>query len=259
MVQTKRSKTPSPPPSISYPAFQPGKPGDWQCLTPSCRNHQTPGCFASAAACKQCGAPKPGAFALLDSSATNIPGDSVPAGATVLYRKTARSRGLPFDIHASSGAMRHDTSGGVMCASFAANDSLDKGSISLVKGSLRQAIEAATATGALVWKISSGLRGFVRRPRLKMHSSSLFSIGLVVLSTPSLWCSCHPPTLSTPSLYSTVLSARISSRPAHARASTATSCSRCLEHTQANPMTCVRQMSSRSSCHSFNGQARPRS
>ena len=62
MVQTNRSKTPSPPPSISYPAFQPGKPGDWQCPTPSCRNHQTPGCFASAAACKQCGAPKPGAF-----------------------------------------------------------------------------------------------------------------------------------------------------------------------------------------------------
>jgi hypothetical protein len=145
MVKKNRSKTPSPPPSISCLAFQPGKPGDWQCPNLSCRNHQTPGCFASAAACKQCGAPKPSAFALQDSSATKIPGESIPAvvaaGATVLYRRTARSRGLPFDIHASSGAMKHDTSGGVMCASFAAYGSLDK-------GSLRQAIEAATATGA---------------------------------------------------------------------------------------------------------------
>ncbi len=39
--------------------FQPGKPGDWQCPTPSCPNHRTPGCFGSAAACKKCGAPKP--------------------------------------------------------------------------------------------------------------------------------------------------------------------------------------------------------
>jgi hypothetical protein len=48
------------PPKPDFGLFIPGKPGDWQCPNTQCRNHQSPGCFASTPRCKECGSPRPG-------------------------------------------------------------------------------------------------------------------------------------------------------------------------------------------------------